>query len=279
MKVPPSYEIFTFPPPPASKRPIMLAACPGGPGMSYGYLRDLVMPYPSLGIDWLRVNSKGLPLHKRDIHLDAQVAFLEICRQRASQEIGQDIKLIPICHSAGAPRGILWAARYPEHVAGLVLIDAMVTAPPLPYSSGKVLLDVARYWCLHPRSGLESAFRARFVEVVGEYYFVQPTPEHKQAFRQTFVSPFLPLLQESGFLTWDAQAALTTLQAPVLFIHGTEDRLIAPESARQHREQVGDRATICFIQGTGHLPMIEQPQQTAEALRAFLFDVAEFRLP
>lgn len=289
MKVQASYKIFTLPHQTTNERPIMLAALPGGPGMSYGYLRELVGVYPSLGIDWQRVDEQGHPLHRQYIQLDAQVDALETCRQLASQEMGlkvhadqsidQSIKLIPVCHSAGAPRGILWASRYPEHVAGLVLLDAQITSPELPYSTTKTLFHLLRYAALHWKGGLEGAFRHRFMDLVGHYYFVHSTLEHKQALTQAFTSPFLPLLQETGFARWDVQKQLEALEIPILFIHGTQDRIISSTIAHQQQNRNGDLVTLCLVEGAGHMPMVERPQETSEGLRAFLKSVGGFENP
>lgn len=264
------YEIFTFPKRNGSDRPVMLAACPGGPGMTFAYLRDLMAPHPSLGIDWPRVDERGAPLRKQQLALDAQVTYLETCRQRASQQIGRDIKLVPVCHSASGPRGILWAARYPEHVAGLVLIDAVIGPSPLPYSAARLLLGLLAYRCLHPKAGLEDAFRARFMRLVGRYYFVYPAPDLQQTFTDAFVSPFMPSLLESGMAGWDAREPLKTLRAPILLIHGAEDQIIAPARSQQQQAALGSQAALCLIPGAGHMPMLEQPAATAEALGAFL---------
>ncbi len=270
------YEVITPPQPGFQNRagrPIMLAACGGGPGMASGYLHPLVAAYPSLGLDWARVDTEGVPLRRRDIALDAQATYIEACRQQASAELGNDIQLIPVCHSAAGPRGVLWAARYPKHAAGLVLVDAVMGPSRLPYSPIWLLLRLLVYRLRHPGAGWEEAFRARFMPLVGHYYFVHPTAEQQAAFTGAFISPFWQLLLHSGLGKWDVREPLRALQVPVLIMHGESDQIIPPASAEREVEALGGRAQLCLIPGAGHLPMLERPLASAEVLRAFVESV------
>lgn len=251
----------------------MLAACGGGPGMDAGYLRNLVEPYPSLLLDWARVDEAGYPLRRSAIQLQAQSDYIEACRKQASKELGlasHDLLLIPVGHSAGGTRAVRWAAQHPELTAGLVLLDAQIIPPVYPYSAFGASLRLMAYAVLHWHGGLEAAFRARFMEIAGQHYFVHPAPENKRAFIAAFVSPFIYLVQESRFALWDVQAELAEVQSPVLFIHGEQDRIISPASAQQQVERLGDRARLCLIPDAGHMPMMEGPVATAEALHTYL---------
>lgn len=57
---------------------------------------------------------------------------------------------------------------------------------------------------------------------------------------------------------WDAFDRLDQVSVPTLVLHGTEDRLIAPQNARILAERIPG-AELHLLQGTGHLYHSEQP--------------------
>ena len=59
------------------------------------------------------------------------------------------------------------------------------------------------------------------------------------------------------------------IQAPTLVLHGAEDMLVLPENGRAIAQQIPD-AEFELIEHSGHLPMLEQPQTTADQIRHFL---------
>ena len=66
---------------------------------------------------------------------------------------------------------------------------------------------------------------------------------------------------------------LSTLQPPALFVWGTHDKLI-PAGFRRHVEEWLPSAEQIVLDGCGHVPQVERPEQTAGMLRR-LFDRAE----
>ena len=69
---------------------------------------------------------------------------------------------------------------------------------------------------------------------------------------------------ERGF--WDR---LRTLSPPALFIWGSHDRLVPAKFAR-HVEKALPQAKSVVLQGCGHVPQFELPEQTHALLREFL---------
>lgn len=278
------YKLITKP---VAGTTTLLAALPGGPGMNDEYLHDLIVSSSSLfgavGIDWPRKDEDGKTLHKPDLQLSKQADYVESVRQQISVDLGVEARLLPVAHSGSGPRAILWAAQHLEQCAGLVLIDAMISPPKLPYSQAKILFSMGGYCLRHPSNGmgtaaLEKAFRATFMEAAGDYYFVRPDKEKKQAFTNAFISPFWPSLMESGFRTWDVQEHLRQLGAtnlPILILHGESDQIVSPDHARLQQQLAKPSALLRLIAEAGHLPMMEQPQATAEALYAFLSTLAK----
>ena len=64
----------------------------------------------------------------------------------------------------------------------------------------------------------------------------------------------------------DAFTFLPGFDFPLLLVHGLEDGLIAVDRAREVKKQ-HPQATLVELPGVGHSPMLEAPQETAQALR------------
>jgi 3-oxoadipate enol-lactonase len=67
----------------------------------------------------------------------------------------------------------------------------------------------------------------------------------------------------------DSTPYLTEFGFPVSIVHGLADALIPVERAREVKAKV-KKGTLVEIGGVGHMPMMEAPQKTAEALRVLL---------
>ncbi len=65
----------------------------------------------------------------------------------------------------------------------------------------------------------------------------------------------------------DTSARLPSLRMPTLMIHGTEDRMLPVSNGHMIAELIPD-ARLEILDGVGHLFFWEQPQRTAELVRA-----------
>ena len=63
----------------------------------------------------------------------------------------------------------------------------------------------------------------------------------------------------------DSSPLLSSLDFPVVLVHGDADALIPIDRAREVKAAVPG-AHLVEISGAGHMPMMEAPQKTAEAL-------------
>lgn len=72
---------------------------------------------------------------------------------------------------------------------------------------------------------------------------------------------------------WDSFERLPRIKQPTLVLHGAEDVLVLPENGRVLAAQIPD-ARFELIEGSGHIPMAEQPHKTVELIRRFLQDDA-----
>lgn len=67
----------------------------------------------------------------------------------------------------------------------------------------------------------------------------------------------------------DATLVLPSFTFPVVIVHGTADELIPVERAREIKATIKP-AYLTELSGGGHMPMLEDPQKTADTLRKFL---------
>lgn len=64
----------------------------------------------------------------------------------------------------------------------------------------------------------------------------------------------------------DSTALLAEFEGPVVIVHGQADALIPVERAREARD-LAKRGALVEIEAAGHLPMMEAPVETAQALK------------
>jgi 3-oxoadipate enol-lactonase len=62
------------------------------------------------------------------------------------------------------------------------------------------------------------------------------------------------------------------LQKPSVIIGGAEDQIVTPDTADWMATEIPDTELV-LIDGAGHLPMVEQPDATTEALRTFFVKI------
>ena len=65
----------------------------------------------------------------------------------------------------------------------------------------------------------------------------------------------------------DSSALLAGFSFPVVVVHGVADALIPVERAREAKA-LAEPIHLVEVEGAGHMPMMEAPQRTAEALMA-----------
>ena len=67
----------------------------------------------------------------------------------------------------------------------------------------------------------------------------------------------------------DSSDLLGIMDFPVTIIHGLDDKIIPVDRAREVQNKV-KRGTLWEVEETGHMPMMEAPKITADALKSFL---------
>jgi pimeloyl-ACP methyl ester carboxylesterase len=180
-------------------------------------------------------------------------------------------------NSMGGRVAIEMGLRHPERVAALALLCPAVAfvrrefallvkvlRPEfgmLPHSFGRRAI-AAQFWSMFADRDQVDPVLADIV--VDEFERIYRNPGARLAFLASARSIYL----EKPFGADGFYPRLSQLQAPAMFVWGTGDRLI-PSSFSRHVEQWLPTAEQVVLEGCGHVPQVERPEQTNGLVRRF----------
>lgn len=160
-------------------------------------------------------------------------------------------------HSMGGYVALAFARLYPERMIGLALVSSQVLADPPDRKEGryKSAADVADKGI----SGVIETMTAKFTANPQWQAFARKTMEMQQP------SAYIGALKAMAERL-DATPLLSTINYPVVVVHGDADVLIPVERAREVKGTLPG-SHLVEIPGAGHMPMCEAPHETAQALK------------
>jgi pimeloyl-ACP methyl ester carboxylesterase len=188
-------------------------------------------------------------------------------------------KAVLVGNSTGGTLALLTALRYPEHVEGLVLVDAMIYSgyatsevpavikPAMkamtPLFSRLMNVLIARLydriiramWYNKERLGCDILASFRGDMMIGDW---------SRAFWEVFL--------ETHYLRLDER--LKTMQQPCLVITGEHDVMVKAEESIRLADEL-PFAELLVFPDCGHLPQEEQPEAFVFAVRKFLEKIVE----
>ncbi len=174
--------------------------------------------------------------------------------------------------SAGAQPAVALAARHPDRVAGLVLVDPFLVAGTgvrlgiwlsrqLPGTSGIVLRTLSSQRWYVRLGNMIGRRRPLSVDraTVDRQYLPYGAPGYLDA---------LPSLL-AGVDPAPAQASISEVQCPVLLIWGAADRLAGRGQALALAASFKDSEPV-ILEDAGHVPQEEVPEEVVACMRPFL---------
>jgi proline iminopeptidase len=223
-------------------------------------------------------NAKTL---ERTLGLGAQVKDVE----RIRRLLGVD-RLVLVGHSFGGFLAALYAAEFPDRVAGLVLV-APAAVLVLPSPDGELFASVGALLPAESKQEYEVFVReyldfgALFDRTESEIQakngrFARYYSEAARA-RGFDVPPELPpgaggFMVQAQYLSMgrrhDYRPALRAIRSPVLVVHGGRD--LQQEKASRSYVDAIPGAGLAVIEGSGHMPFADAPQRFAEVVAPFL---------
>ena len=163
-------------------------------------------------------------------------------------------------HSMGGYVALAFAREYEDRVAGLALVSSQVLPDPADRKE-------ARY------ATAEQVLKEGVGSVVESMAPKLSADARIQEFARGLIARQRPLGIYSALRAMaerlDSSDLLPTFTFPVVMIHGEADALIPAERAREGKLAI-PHAHLEVIPGAGHLPMMENPQATADGLKKLL---------
>ena len=160
-------------------------------------------------------------------------------------------------HSMGGYVALAFARLYPERVTGLGLVSSQVLPDPPDRKEGryKSAADVEE-------NGIESVVATMTPKFTSD--------EKLQGFARTAMERQQPSAYVGALKAMaerpDSTPLLSQLEVPVVIIHGTADALIPLDRAREVKAAL-PQAHLVEVSGVGHMPMMEDKEKTAQALK------------
>lgn len=181
-------------------------------------------------------------------------------------------RVVIVGSSAAGQPAVALAARHPDRVAGLVLVDPFLVAGPgvrlgiwlsrqLPGTSGIILRTLSRQRWYVRLSNMIGRRHPLSVDraTVDRQYLPYGSPGFLDA---------LPALL-AGVDPAPAQASIGQVQCPVLLIWGAADRLAGRGQALALAASFQDAEPV-ILEDAGHVPQEEVPEQVVACMRPFL---------
>ncbi|MDI9244292.1 alpha/beta hydrolase [Marinobacter sp. CHS3-4] len=177
-------------------------------------------------------------------------------------------------NSMGGAITALYAARYPDQIQSAVLFDpAGIWAYESDLSEQMVAGD-------NPLIPTKEGDLEKLIDFALEEKPFVPWPVYsvmeEKAIANKEVNTVIFNDIRDSTMAAQFQESITAIEAPVLIIWGKEDRITDPRNADVFVQQIPDARKV-MLDGIGHAPMIEAPEESAELFRLFLAESVKTR--
>ncbi len=173
-------------------------------------------------------------------------------------------------HSMGGTIALRYAARYPQDVTALVLVDVPGILHRMAYSKFLSQLGINFLPSLYPAQ--KDHFRNVVSGVLGLTDKIQPVPEvivASPALRQRFLKAEPAKIAGLALALEDFSADMPRVQAPVLVLWGGRDTIAPLRNGRVLSANL-PHAQLEVFETSGHTPMDDVPERFNARIAAFL---------
>ena len=186
----------------------------------------------------------------------------------------------------------LYAAEFPQHVKAVVQIGPMAPRPETSVVEDQrgspPSLEELEHLAQLEEAGLPSSDPVAHCREVAMIQLIRPMMGHPEAASRSKIDPciywnewpnqlfstlqkFVPAMTGED---WDYTGSASRIQAPVLTIHGTADPNAPVEGGRDWATLIPE-AILLEMEGIGHAPWLESPDEFFQAVNEFLSEHGE----
>jgi tRNA nucleotidyltransferase/poly(A) polymerase/alpha-beta hydrolase superfamily lysophospholipase len=165
-------------------------------------------------------------------------------------------KAIVVGHSMGGYVALAFAQKYEHRLMGLGLVASRMNSDNLSQKEAryKMIADIEL-------NGMDPVAESMASRLVADPLLI---PDLRNLILKTDPAGAIGALNAMAGRN-DSSSVIENLKTPLLLIAGTDDALIPIDSCRQMKE-LSPNCTYLEIEKVGHMPMLESPQKTAEAI-------------
>ena len=252
----------------------LLIALHGGLGLDHTCLRPWLDPLADelrLAYTDFRANGRSSG-DGADVTMERLAADVDALRQHLGHR-----RTWLLGHSYGGFVALEYALRYPQKLAGLILLDTDSAGPSHEtMTDGLLRLGVRPEEMVAFQESVETTEDLlRLFESIGPWYFPHSEPHMaSRVMGQTIYRKEGSEAGQRALQDWDVSRRLPEITTPCLVMTGVDDFLFPPHRAEELSGNLPN-SSLEIVHDSGHLPFVEQTATVLDAVVRFVSRMGE----